>query len=288
MSGRLESIDASIARITQRLEIEALPPGSSASPEAVSDANDDLNHFTKPLPAGGEVEQVEGACTKSSRSVRHNFYICRSHDGGEVYHGPTAGRALFQQTRFFVEDLLDSVKTEDDSDSEEFQNLKHLVSENPTGKTELRKSVDAFPFSNVSPGIIPTTDGRNVSRPPQSFVESSLDFFLEEINTVLPLFDGAHLRAAIKEQYLSSTRTPTSDAWNILFNNIVVLVMGTKLKTAMCMNVRRKDLDEVFLPFLANSHRAFANLPEYLSPRLVNIQALITLVSLSKTRTGSN
>lgn len=250
--------------------------------------NDDLSHFTKHDSTITTFEPSDAPSPSNSwLPGRTSFYITRAQDGSETYHGPTAGRSLFQQTRTFVEDILDSTKEEvddDDTSDDEYIVLKSAIANNPTLRTELRKTIDAFPYATLCAGANTSSDGRLVSRPPQSFVESSMDFYLEEINTVLPLFDEKHLRAAVKEQYGLQQKTATSDAWSLCFNNIIVLVMGTKLKTALSMNVRRKDLeDDIFLPFLSNSYRAFNSLDNYSAPRLINVQALITLVSLSKT-----
>jgi hypothetical protein len=145
-------------------------------------------------------------------------------------------------------------------------------------QSELRHKYDTFPDFNEEETVTFPPSGQSVALPPQSILEASLQLFLDEFNAVTPIFNESRLREAIQANY-GSGASKTDEAYNLCFNNIVVLASGLRARLARLDKSYPKGMNEELLPaFLNNSFRAFHHLKFFLPTRHVNLQALATLV----------
>jgi hypothetical protein len=281
LSGRLESIDASIARITHRLELgEPLSSEASAFLRGNSNtASDDLDRFIRGTRSGSSSDEND-----DSHFGKRQPIVSVDQNGNQTLYGPTSAVSLLQHTRGLIRSVLGADEedySDDRANESERQTLPTVLASDVSTRAALQHCDNTFPYPDVFQVGSVTGDGKSVRCPPQYLLESSIDFFLQEVNTVLPLFNEKHLRSAVKAHY-STGRNATTDAWNLCLNNIVVISMGLKLKSVALMKAHQREFDEdIFLPFLANSRRAFDVLGSYSEPRLINVQTIISLVRKS-------
>lgn len=157
--------------------------------------------------------------------------------------------------------------------------LSVLSANNLSIRSELQDKYDSFPFEGKCRGPEFSGDGSPIASPPRPLLEASIDCFLNEINLDVPIFQEARLREAIQDHY-SKDITETDEALSLCFNNIILLTLGLKSRLS---RLNRPSIygmeDELMLSFLKNAHRAFQKFDRYFKPRLVNAQALVTLVS---------
>ena len=149
----------------------------------------------------------------------------------------------------------------------------------PALKAQMYSYFQHFPFSQPCQEPDTTNDGRPVAEPPRSFLSSVIDIFLKEINSIRPIFDETKLLHDIKES-ISSKSSTTSEARSLCLNNIILLALSLMSQSARRSRFAANTMDDDLLHrFISNSRRAFNRLERYAEPRLLNIQALITLVS---------
>ncbi|KAF5015176.1 hypothetical protein F66182_13586, partial [Fusarium sp. NRRL 66182] len=153
----------------------------------------------------------------------------------------------------------------------------------PSALSELKTIYDTFPTFDDASTVSLLPGGQFVSLPPQSILDTSLQLFLDKFNAVTPIFNESRLRQAIKEQYSSGPDSKTDEAYNLCFNNIIVLSSGLRARLARLDKSYSKGMNEELLPaFLANSFRALQHLKFFLQPRHVNLQALATLALVAR------
>ncbi|KAI7968431.1 hypothetical protein EIK77_006450 [Talaromyces pinophilus] len=286
LAARLDSIDSTILSLvgqiptSQRSSSDAPNPrlleSSSSTPEAVCNDADDIDLIFSSALDGQDYWSRHAELHKSGPEQEP-----------QTISGTSIGnRALLEKVRQAVHNLLQgnrSRKPSPDSSSSETNNVSTspiLANARPSALSELKTLYDTFPTFDDASAVILLPGGQFVSLPPQSILETSLQLFLEKFNAVTPIFNESRLREAIKAQYSSGPDSKTDEAYNLCFNNIIVLSSGLRARLARMDKSYPKGMNEELLPaFLANSFRALHHLKFFLQPRHVNLQALATLVS---------
>lgn len=240
--------------------------------------------------------------SEAGRSNRTNGVHCaEGTQDGEHFYGFTAPITLFRCSRQLLSDVLASVskgEIPDDASKNskntigdgrgetcEFAASDLVAGDEPLGAA-LQLQYEAFPFQGVSREPDFNGDGKSIARPPLPLLEASIDCFFKEINSSVPVFRETRLRAAVEEQYFGGAASAAADmSWSLCFNNIILLTLGLKSRLARFGRSHIDGMDDdLLISFLNNARRAF-QIQEYFSkPRLVNAQALITLVSDHATR----
>lgn len=267
LEARLESIDQSVATISQRLSSAAQSPTQVTS--SLEAYQSDLFYSEKQ----SEISDAENQSPQRQETYRpiHRKFDDR---GGERYYGSTAATSLIESSRRILGEILG------DSEAKNNSLVCDLVTKDHLLKTELQNLFDSFPFSESCPEPDFCADGKAVSHPPRSFINSVLDTYLDTIHVARPVFQEACLRSAI-EQHNAGKDVEPVEATKLCFNNIIILTLGLKLRQRRCSEPDSHDMDDdLLLSFLNNSRRAFGHLRLFLEPRLGNVQALVTLVSL--------
>lgn len=304
LSDRLESIDNTISQLSRRLDRgshvrsrhDSLNEDSAHlgldDKDIGSDDDGEDSGLSSRLhrPGSSTGEYPSGYTTPRVHSVDQS--------GSECYFGPTSVPNLVSTSRAVVKEVLGSGSGNTSAASSRRQSLSGTslssASCRQTWSPEvpadfrvsnrealgaLQELDDAFPYPGVCDTISVIGDGKPVSTPPQAFVETAVELYLAQDHYVMPIFDKDRLRQAVKEHYTNPVSS-TADAWNLCFNNIVVLTMGSKLRASRMLRTQRCDLDDdIFASFLTNSRRAFDSISDYNEAKLVNVQALLTLVS---------
>lgn len=280
MTGRLDSIDDSISKLLQQSTIHALtptPPSTSSGIDSFCDPEDlDLVY----IHAGGAGSDRDDSTR--SRELFVGVHHVVDDRGGERFYGFTAALSLFESSKQALGELLgdDHCSNPETPTTEPSSSILSVLSaHNRSIRSELQDKYDSFPFEGKCRGPDFSGDGSPIASPPRPLLEASIDCFLNEINLDVPIFQEAKLREAIQDHY-SKDITETDEALSLCFNNIILLTLGLKSRLS---RLNRPSIygmeDELLLSFLKNAHRAFQKFDRYFKPRLVNAQALVTLVS---------
>ena len=196
--------------------------------------------------------------------------------GGEQYYGSTSSLSLIVSSRRGLGKLLGANQAKGNGP------VTALATKVTSLRTELQSLYDSFPFVNSCREPDFSSDGKAVSSPPRSFIPTVIDCFLSNINTTRPIFQESRLRSAI-EHNDSGQVSESTEGRHLCFSNIILLTLGLKSRLARRNNSNSNGMDDdILMSFWRNSRRAFSHLNTYLEPRLVNVQALATLVSSLK------
>jgi hypothetical protein len=289
LAARLDSIDTTILSLVgqipapQKSSSEASNSvlrleTSSSTPEAVCNDADDIDLIFSSALDGQDYWSRHAELHKSGPEQEP-----------QTISGTSIGnRALLEKVRHAVYNLLQgkrSRRPSPDSSSSDSNNVstspKLLTNAHPSALSELKAIYDTFPTFDDAGAVSLLPGGQYVSLPPQSILDTCLQLFLDKFNAVTPIFNESRLREAIKAQYSSGPDSKTDEAYNLCFNNIIVLSSGLRARLARLDKSYPKGMNEELLPaFLANSFRALHHLKFFLQPRHVNLQALATLVSI--------
>ncbi|KAI0396679.1 hypothetical protein F5Y17DRAFT_455747 [Xylariaceae sp. FL0594] len=236
------------------------PPLIAGLPDFLqnSDRNDDQgpsSGLSAPQPSRETVEQDE----------------C----GERLYRYPAPMvliESLFHQT----DDLL--LCSEEDGDAmenDEPHDPRGL--RDPALRVTIQERLDGYPCNPRCAELSSTGDAGPVTTPPRLMVNLFIDGYLRNFNARTPIFNEHELHRAIDAHY-SDEQLHESRAWGLIMNNIVLLELGLEIQTARASHsTSRVTNDEILPSFLRNCDRAIANLNAFMTPGLVNLQALMTL-----------
>jgi len=129
-------------------------------------------------------------------------------------------------------------------------------------------------------------DGRPLALPLRPILEAMIEPFFGYVHPILPIFCKKTLIESIETIY-GGLSTGSDHAWKICLNNLILLTLIPQTHQRHLYNTGRSSNKSdvmhseasMIIPFIENSRRAFQNLELLLQPRLVNVQALATLVS---------
>lgn len=122
------------------------------------------------------------------------------------------------------------------------------------------------------------SDEGPLSLPPRFVLESILDAFLQELNSILPIFARSSFLEAIRIQY-GPQQERIDPAWTTCFNNVILQMLTVKANAGTGRTTRNTMDETLRLAFLTNAQRCYTNLERLLKPRVVNVQALLSMVS---------
>lgn len=295
LASRLDSIDKAIQTLVENVSTLQ----STSSLLAANPSSRSSTVVMPEFPPSSDIEELESIFYASYVDANSSAGITRSAGNtGDAQRstrplpgsardgslGHIGARSLFENSRRILAYLLDRFQLSD----------LHNADQNRTGedcngslftspqasalKSALWAKYNQYPFIDSQNPHSATSDGQPVAPPPRSLLETSLPVFIEYFNTTTPVFNESRLKEAINPFY--SNLSAADEAYNLLFNNIIVLALGLRSRVSHMDQSSPKDMsDELFPAFLNNSFRAFQRLSGFLQPRLVCCQALATLVS---------
>lgn len=155
--------------------------------------------------------------------------------------------------------------------------------QDPTPRAIIQQRLDNYPCNPQWAELTATGDTGPVTTPPRLMANLFIDGYLRNFNARTPIFDEDELHRAIDAHY-SDEQLHESRAWALIVNNIVLLELGLEIQTARASHsTSRVTNDEILPSFLRNCDRAIGNLDAFMTPSLVNLQALMTLVGTRST-----
>jgi len=130
-------------------------------------------------------------------------------------------------------------------------------------------------------------DGSPPTSPPLLMLEAVMDPYFDNINPSFPIWTKEEFRLLVKTSQ-ESEHVVEDRAYIVSCNNLILLTLGPRSLQSCAMNnfasdPRRKadsiDLD-IVKSLVTNAKRSITNIELLLSPRLLNLQALLSLVCL--------
>lgn len=121
--------------------------------------------------------------------------------------------------------------------------------------------------------------------PPQRVLEATIELYFSQVSSMLPVFRKSTLCERFRRIY--STGPNQADiAWVICFNNLILQtlsidnIQGSNLSEGNHVPLGESPERELLPPLLTNYQRGLKKLDRLLKPVLVNVQALLLMVSI--------
>ena len=205
-----------------------------------------------------------------SKVARHAFL---SNDGRQSYHGPTSLFSLFKDSQNGLDERLKAQlnngpkrKSSPDDDM-----VTHLIESYRIIYTSL-----ALEHPNEM-----SNDGLPLGLPPRAALEALFEPFFILLNPVLPIF-RKETTTASKQLNYAAPEGLAQTAWVLAFTCIIIQILSVRPPQTGDPNIAKHDgstLAELLKPFLVNSRRALLRMDTFMTPRLINVQALVSFVS---------
>lgn len=211
--------------------------------------------------------------------------VVQSETGLERFYGSFSTHALFYTARKITEGVIFQVQNSQQqsippgkplASSPSIIKLSRLL--DPAALSRLVQSFNSWttqPYDeeDLEPLAQP------VSLPPYHLLEESLRYFFDDFCLEWPIFRKDSVLSAVQTLYAQHQSSPDF-AWRLCLNNIILLSLSSKSEATGTNTALVKLMEKGILTSLVNNAKRAINLTPYLmSPRLVNVQALLSLVS---------
>lgn len=132
-----------------------------------------------------------------------------------------------------------------------------------------------------------SNDGFPLALPPQRILEPLLEPYFNQLHWSLPIFRKAAFCESVRKNYVTEPGK-IDTAWIVCFNSIIVQTLNARALgiSSQALPEERAshtygDSMEVELlgPFLINFRRGLDKLGHFHEPKLINVQALVSMVS---------
>ncbi|OTA88250.1 hypothetical protein M434DRAFT_399084, partial [Hypoxylon sp. CO27-5] len=279
---RLDDVDqtlSTLTQLTQQIAARTYAHEPSSKPD----------HCTPSIiqPAERSSSSSQNVILPSSQKARRapaaeegclHTTVKLEHGGERIYPYPAA-LALMKAFSRELAKVLAGCVNEEDSNTE-------IVTKDPALRAALRQQLEGYPYTHCKQPVV-TSDHGPITTPPRFLVDLFVDGFLRNVNCGTPIFDEISLRQAIEAHY-SGELSDENSAWALIFNNIVVLMLGLEAQAARASHSNSRNMNDDLIPsFLRNCDRALANLGPLILPSLVNVQALLTLALVARQLYGN-
>ena len=131
-----------------------------------------------------------------------------------------------------------------------------------------------------------SSDGLPLTLPPKGLLDALIEPYFSQINCILPIFRKDKVCEAVRKEYEAGPHK-THGAWLLCFNNMIVQTLEARSFSSQTLSSTDDRSSsayssamevELLRPFLVNSRRGLEKLERFLEPKLVNVQALISMV----------
>ena len=121
-------------------------------------------------------------------------------------------------------------------------------------------------------------DGQELSLPPQSLLHDFVKPYFKQLNPIMPILHYSTFVEGIKQIYADSNKH-VEPAWILCINNLILFSLNARSKSGSTMS---SAMDAGFADIkgilLKNAKRGLAKIEELSGPKLINAQALISMV----------
>lgn len=183
---------------------------------------------------------------------------------------------LFARSQSFVTQA-GSPEAQNFQSPQRSSNSAIIAALDPGLESALQKACEHLQKYCAEPSLEECGDGGPLSLPPRFLLETILDPYLKELNPILPIFARNSLLEAIKVQY-DPQQHQLDPAWATCFNNLILQILTIKAGGGAQSSLRNSMDDTLRTTFLMNVQRCYSNLGALLKPRVVNVQAILSMV----------
>lgn len=243
---------------------------------------------------GSPIDNGEARTLAPEQESRH---LVTERGGYERFFGSGSMYAIWAEIISTTEELLNSSQSSAGSRRSSDPQNSHspqissngaiIAALDPGLRPAIQTAAENLQKNLAEPALEDCSDNTPLSLPPRFLLETILDSFLKELNPVLPMFARSSLLEAIKLQY-DPQRDHFDPAWATCFNNIVLQILTTKAGAGGDSPSRSAMDDSLKTTFLVNAQRCYRNMERLLQPRVVNVQALLSMVNLDFAQISGN
>lgn len=205
----------------------------------------------------------------------NRYYVFVGEHGYERFYGLSSMFTLYAEAQTACGQLMTSLST--------YHGDEALQSSVSALRGRLEEASELFQMmAQESPSVLePNPVDLAPSIPPRALMEVFLDTYVSDLCPLLPIFDPRSVQVAIEEQYAPDMETPDL-AWITSFNHILLQTLAAKLGASRKSGLMRGGSleDGLLSNLLLNAERCYNNFEKLLRPRVANVQALLSLVSL--------
>ncbi|GAM35486.1 C6 transcription factor [Talaromyces pinophilus] len=255
VSARMDKLEATVAKLPEQIaqSLSSSSPASSASSLSGPAGPRSLLNKTQAMILN--TRNAENKYEETSEKWQPHFERIQIAQGGERIVGYPAALTLFV-----------SIK-------------RHLP--------EFQKHSQMFPFNGICNDPSIKSDGRALSTPPRTLLVPALEYFLEHVNSYIPIFEEAYLREMVDEHYADINKDQSASR-PLILNCIILLSLNNSARRNGITDSHMGTMGEDLIPtFRRNCDRAIANLFEFTCPAQGNVQALMTLALVARESYGS-
>ncbi|KZF20972.1 hypothetical protein L228DRAFT_240687 [Xylona heveae TC161] len=262
-----DSLHARLDRIEDALR-QSLNAIQQISGTAILPRGDQNPCEPKILP---EVEVLRATQVSPSRSECN--HVAFEDNGIEKHHGSSSMLLLIRNAILALEQRLRS---------------QTALPENTEGQDDPKMNVytwlsqlcqDAFRLFVHNDYADLSHDNQSITLPSEGLVNALVQPFLEQINTVFPIFEKSQIYDYIRNAY-SSPPEEQDIALYLILNCITSHTLCAKYRSTP-QDTNEKVMDaELLKPFLVNLRRAFRDAGQLLKPKFVTVQALVSFKCL--------
>lgn len=286
---RMDKIEAAIGRCVDAVEqhISVTTTSLQSTKAKPPDEESDGIALVKSQYAESNLDECPITSSESrvlalEQKSRHLF---TEHGGFESFFGSGSMCSIWVEIISTTEELLacspsfvPSGEAQNAQSPQRSSNSAVIAALDPGLKSALQRTCEHLrKFCAEPPHEEGGSDGTPLSLPPRFLLETILDPFLKELNPILPIFARSSLLEAIKVQY-DPQQHQLDQAWATCFNNLILEILTTKAGAGVESLSPNAMGDSLTTTFLMNAQRCYCNVERLLKPRVVNVQALLSMV----------
>lgn len=259
MKSRLDEIDQTMLQVKTVVD-DATTKSSSIDQDAASVAM----LMTDQVIDG---EKYSNIGDQSLQATTHHLV-------NEQHYGTSSLASLFSEIELILETRLGDEKDNTVNSNETLRECQSAL--HNMAKTMMYHDSLDLPSEDLPPTL-----------PPKDVLDAVVDTYFGQVNSMLPVFRKDTFCENIQRIYDGGLDQADS-AWILCFNNVILQTLSTDSIEFLSPVDRRvattqgeSQEAELLRPLLVNYRRGLKKLDCLLEPKLINIQALLTMVSSS-------
>ncbi|RAO67949.1 uncharacterized protein BHQ10_003961 [Talaromyces amestolkiae] len=287
VSARMDKLEATVAKLPEQIaqSLSSSSPASNAS--SLSGPAGPRSLLNKAQAMILNPRNAENKYEETSEKWQPHFERIQIAQGGERIVGYPAALTLFVSIKRHLVRALTSTTRDPSQDTNSNHYLSRLMRTKPFLQPEFQKHSQVFPFNGICNDPSIKSDGRTLSTPPRTLLVPALEYFLEHVNSYIPIFEEAYLREMVDEHYADINKDQSASR-PLILNCIILLSLNNSARRNGITDSHMGTMGEDLIPtFRRNCDRALANLFEFTRPAQGNVQALMTLALVARESYGS-
>ena len=247
-------------------QIEALLESLHLKTEQVSKTVSEITAESIQSPSKEDsTSKVDFAAQSSQKRGNPGGVTLEAH-GVEKYYGSSSMYMLVQDATIGLQHRLNNREqpVEIDANEEPFMALLD------SSKMEFYSSIDTLDMKF-------NQDCEPIRLPPEGLMNALVESFLQDFNSIYPIFDPQCLSDQIKAVFISPEqhRTTVHPLW---LNCLVAHTLSARCRSKLQGSSDRAMDAELLRPFRDNVRRSISGIERFSKPTLLNVQTLLLLV----------